>query len=404
MDLVYKNEKALFTLMALISALLWCGLTVASQGVALAFLLAFVAVFFYAQSALIAYLKGTAVKITHQQFPDLMARIETACRRLGAPQVPDAYLLQGEGLFYSYAARYSSRRFIVLRSELIDALEAEPDAINFYIGHELGNIKSRQRRWAALFMPASIIPLLGAAYCRARIYSCDRHGFHACDNLCSAQIGLAALAAGTRRWRGMSVAHYAGQARASSGFWMSFHELLADRPWLVKRMAVVEALAQGADTRQPPRHGLAYALALCVPRLAAAGGAGGVVLALALCGMLDVFGWPAYTAYAQRAKLARAVSVGHDATAAVERYFYANGKTPATLEQAGFALADPGHAVLQVDVDGDNGVVRVQPSDLALRGKNIAFTPRLDENKKIVWRCGSDDIPLRQLPKECRGR
>jgi hypothetical protein len=312
--------------------------------------------------------------------------------------------LQGDGLLHSYATRYSSRRFIVLRSELIDALESEPDAINFYIGHELGHIKNRHKRWSALFMPASIIPLLGAAYCRARIYSCDRHGFHACDKLGSAQIGLAALAAGARRGRSLSVVHYAQQAQASSDFWMSFHELLADRPWLVKRMAVVEALARGADTRQPSRHGLAYALALCVPRLTAAGGAGAVLLALAACGMLGLFGWPAYTAYAQRARLAQAVTVGHDATAAAERYFYANGKSPATLEQAGFALADPGHAVLQIDIDGDSGVVRVRPSDLALRGKTIAFTPRLDENKKIVWRCGSDDIPLQQLPRECRSR
>src|SRR5471032_2444740 len=204
--------------MALVSTLSWCGLAVATHGVALAFLLAFAATFLYAESALIAHLKGTAVKITHRQFPDLMARTEAACRRLGV-RVPDAYLLQGEGLLRGDAARYSSRRFIVLRSELIDALEAEPDAINFYIGHELGQIRNRHRRWSALFMPAAIIPLLGAAYCRARIYSCDRHGFHACDHAGSAQIGLAALAAGTRRWRGLSVADYTGQARASCGFW-----------------------------------------------------------------------------------------------------------------------------------------------------------------------------------------
>ncbi|WP_296002578.1 M48 family metallopeptidase [Rugamonas sp.] len=390
--------------MLIMSVLAWSALAAITGGLALAVLLLLMGVYAYAQSAFVAHLQGTGVNITHQQFPDLMARIDTACRRLGVEVAPPAYLLQGDSLFSRTATRFPGRQFIVLRSELIDALETQPDAINFYIGHEVGRIKQRYLRWSALFLPASVIPLLGAAYCRARIYSCDRHGFHACDHLDGAQIGLAALAAGGRRWRGLSAAEYARQARGASGFWMSFHELLADRPWLVKRMAVVQALARGAAGAPPARHGMAYVLALCVPRLGAAGGVGGAALVLALLGLLSAYGRPAYAAYQQRAQLARAVGVGRDASAVVERYFYANGKSPATLEQAGFALADPGHAVQQVDVDPGDGVVRVQPSDLALRGKTIAFTPRLDENKKIMWRCGSDDIPARQLPPDCRGR
>ena len=92
----------------------------------------------------------------------------------------------------------------------------------------------------------------------------------------------------------------------------------------------------------------------------------------------------------------------HEATAAVERYFYANGRAPSTLEQAGFALDDPAHAVQNVTVDPDNGMVRVFPSDLNFRGKAIAFTPRLNENKRVEWQCGSDEIPVQLLPPSCR--
>jgi hypothetical protein len=110
---------------------------------------------------------------------------------------------------------------------------------------------------------------------------------------------------------------------------------------------------------------------------------------------------PAYNDYTAKARMAQAVAVGHEATAAVERYFYANGRGPATLEQAGYAMDDPSHAVQDITVDAGNGMVRVFPSDLNYRGKAIAFTPRVDENKRVVWQCASDEIPARVLPPEC---
>jgi Zn-dependent protease with chaperone function/type II secretory pathway pseudopilin PulG len=401
MELIYKNEKKLFGWMLGISVLIWLGLIVGTVGVALVYLLLFFVGYCFAQSALISYLKGTAVKITWQQFPDLKERIDQCCHRLGLEQVPDAYLLQMGGVFNAFATRFLGTNFIVLYSDVVDALEDKPDAINFYIGHELGHIKRNHLRWSALLMPASVVPLLGAAYARAREYTCDRHGFHACDDLKSAQLGLAALAAGGKRWRQMNVAHYTAQAEETSGFWMSFHELVSDYPWLVKRMAVMRALAQGNEVEQPGRSGFAYVLALFIPRMGV-GGAGSMIAVFAVVGVLAAVAIPAYQDYTAKARVAQAAIVGRDATAAVERYFYANGSGPASLEQAGFALADPGHAVQDVRVDPGNGVVRVFPAEPALRGKAIAFTPRLDENKKVAWHCSSEDIPSQLLPPDCR--
>jgi hypothetical protein len=96
------------------------------------------------------------------------------------------------------------------------------------------------------------------------------------------------------------------------------------------------------------------------------------------------------------------LGVGHGATAAVERYFYANGRGPATLAQAGYAMDDPSHVVQEATVDAGNGMVRVFPADPGYRGKAIAFTPRVDENKRVVWQCGSEEIPARVLPPDCR--
>jgi Zn-dependent protease with chaperone function/Tfp pilus assembly major pilin PilA len=401
MELVYKNEKTLFAIMLGVSVLIWAGLLLGTMGMALVWLLLFFISWCFAQSALVSYLRGTAVRITPQQFPDLQQRIITCCQRLGLEQAPEAYLLQMGGLFNAFATRFLGNHYIVLYSDVVDALEDKPDAINFYIGHEIGHIKRNHLRWSALLAPASLVPLLGAAYARAREYTCDRHGFHACDDLKSAQVGLAALAAGGKRWRQLSTAGYAAQARESSGFWMSFHELVGDYPWLVKRMAVVKGLAAGTEIEQPGRHGLAYVLALFVPRLGV-GGLGSLIGVVALAAVLAAVAIPAYSDYTARARMAQVVAVGHGATAAVERYFYANGRGPATLAQAGYAMDDPSHVVQEATVDAGNGMVRVFPADPGYRGKAIAFTPRVDENKRVVWQCSSEEIPARVLPPDCR--
>ncbi len=404
MELVYKNEKALFGIMLAVSLVVWAGLLAATMGMALAYLLLYLLLFFitycFAQSALVSWLKGTGVRITAHQFPDLRERIDGCCRRLGLARAPEAYLLQMGGSFHAFATRFLGNNFIVLYSDVVDALEDHPDAINFYIGHQIGHLTRQHLRWSPLLAPASLIPLLGAAYARARAYTCDRHGFHACDDLKSAQVGLAALAAGGKRWRQLSVSGYAAQAQQSSGFWMSFHELVRDHPWLVKRMAVMRGLARGGEVEQPGRHGLAYALALFVPRLGV-GAADSLLAVLALAGALAAVAWPAYQDHATRARMAQVVGVGQEATAAVERYFYAHGSGPATLEQAGYAMDDPNHVVQNITVDAANGMVHVFPADLNYRGKAIAFTPSLDENKRVAWRCGSHGIPARLLPADC---
>ncbi len=402
MELVYRNEKKLFRLMLLLSILFWTILAVILKTAILAYFAVFFLIYCFMQSAVISHLKGTAVRISYSQFPDLKARVDACCERLGVQQVPEAYLLQMGGIFNGFATRFLGNNVIVLYSEVVDALEDKPDAINFYIGHEIGHIKRQHMRWAALLLPASVLPLLGAAYARAREYSCDRHGFHACDDSKSAQIGLAALAAGARRWRNLSIGNYSAQAQHSAGFWMSFHELISDHPWLVKRMAVMRALGGDGTVQLPGRHPLAYLPALLLPRLAVAGGASGVLAVLALLAAFSAIGIPVYKDVGDRQRMAHAVNVGKDATAAVERYFYVNGRHPDTLAEAGYALDDPNHAVVDVKVDGASGMVRVFPADFAYRGKAIAFMPALNDSKKLVWRCGSDGIPLQLLPADCR--
>jgi Zn-dependent protease with chaperone function len=299
MQLVYRNEERLFRLMLVWSVLIWGVLLVITFGLALFYVLFGFLFYCVAQSALISYIKGNGVRITEEQFPDLKQQISACCRKLGLDEEPQAYLMQMGGMLNAFATRFLGRHFLVLYSDVVDGLADNPDALNFYIGHEIGHIKRKHLSWSTILMPASALPLIGPAYARAREYTCDRHGLAACDNPLNAEHGLAVLAAGGKRARMMNKQAYVDQARQTEGFWMSFHELVGDYPWLVKRMAAVRALAAGQELRQPSRSKLAAVLALFVPRTGIGSGAG-VVVSIFMVAVMAAVAIPAYKNYQQK--------------------------------------------------------------------------------------------------------
>lgn len=401
MNLVYKNEKKLFALMLTLSVVAWILIVLGTYGLVLVYGLLFFLVYCFAQSALVSYIKGTAVHITGGQFPDLQRQVMECCAKLGLEEVPDAYLMQMGGVLNAFATRFLGRDFLVLYSEVVDALEDNPDALNFYIGHEIGHIKRKHLSWSAVLLPASVLPLLGAAYARAREYTCDRHGLAACADPLNAQLGLAALAAGGKRWRTLDKGAYLAQAQRSGGFWMSFHELVGDYPWLVKRMGAVKALAAGEEAGHPARHPGAVALALFVPRFGIGGG-GGLLLAVAVIGMLAAVAIPAYQAYVQKAQVADAYRTGKRATAAVEKYFYENNEIPASLGQAGVAQRPASAGVELLRLNSGTGVVEVQTRVASPQGAGLlVFTPSLNDQKRVVWTCRASDLAPRLLPPDC---
>lgn len=402
MDLVYKNEKTLFVLMLVLSLIVWVGLVLGMGWAVLGYALMFFLFYCFAQSALISYIKGTGVRITAEQFPDLDRQILACCAKLGLEREPEAYLLQMGGSLNAFATRFLGRDFLVLYSDVVDGLHDNPDALNFYIGHEIGHIKRKHLSWATVLLPASMLPLVGAAYSRAREYTCDRHGLAACEQPVNAEFGMAALAAGGKRWRTMNNSAFIEQSRETEGFWMSFHELVGDYPWLVKRMAAVRALAAGQEVQQPRRHWLATLMALFVPRMGVAGGAGGVVVLVAIAGILAAVAIPAYQAYEQKAVASSAYVVGQAASEKVEAYLVEHGKIP-TLAQAGVA-ADPGvPAVRELEIDPKNATLRVLTSIETKEGAGVlVFEPSLDEERNISWSCSAEGIVQDALPADCR--
>src|SRR5690606_24713529 len=394
--LIYKKEKVLFFLSAVISALFWLALIVGTLGVALIYLLLLFIGYLFVQSALIAWIKGNGVKLREDQFPDLHQRYVHCCRKLGLHEYPEVYLMNSDGILNAFATRFLGRDFVVLFSSVVDAMEDNPDAINFYMGHELCHIQRRHLTRGPFLWPASILPLLGAAYSRAREYTCDQYGRACCDDPQSALQGLTLLAAGEKRWATLNIPTYLTQVQSTSGFWMSFHELVADYPWLVKRAARIADPAFKA----PARSALAWLFALFVPRLGTGGGAAGFIVLIAIIGVLAAVGIPQYQNYVARSQLEVAYVQGQAAADAVAEYYYQNENVPEDLTVVGI---DPmlANDMGFMAVDSDNAVVTVTMASGAAADLSFYLVPSLDDDGAIHWQCSSDEIIPAMLPVAC---
>src|ERR1700730_11921872 len=88
----YETEIPLLILVILTSIALWILFAISLVGI---FYAAFFAIFFFlAHVALVAHLRGSAVKWGEDQMPELFERLKRIAARLGLQKLPDAYLMQ----------------------------------------------------------------------------------------------------------------------------------------------------------------------------------------------------------------------------------------------------------------------------------------------------------------------
>ena len=391
-ELVYPRERTLGAITLVLGLLVWLGLIAGTFGTALVGLAIGFVLYLFIQSTLIAHIKGNGVELSEAQFPDLYAQFAACCDRLQMKTRPQAYILNGNGGLNAFATKFLGTQFVVLMSDVVDAMDKHVDGVRFYIGHELGHLRMKHLSGHFLRWPALWLPLLGAAYSRARESTCDRHGLACSGSSAGAARSLAALSAGAERWQQLDVAAYVRQADHSSGFWMSFHELTAGYPWLTKRAARV--LDTGAP--MPPRSGLAYFLAAFVPYAGRLGAGFGVLVLVYIVGMLAAVALPAYQDYTVRARIGGAIIGSQGAREALSRYYESHQKVPESLSAAGIAsqLADGS----EMKLDPQRMVLTV-----TTKQGDLVFTPAANAQGHIVWGCtGGEGIKPTQLPSSCR--
>ena len=163
-ELVYPREVSLGAITLVLGLIGWRLLVVLTVGIALVYLLFGFLFYLFAHSAFISWLRGNAVLLSQAQLPDLRERFEACCKRLGMEEMPEAYLMQGGGTLNAFATRFLGRNYVVLLSDIVDAMEEHPDGVSFYFGHELGHIRRHHLTGNLLRAPVLWLPLLGAAY------------------------------------------------------------------------------------------------------------------------------------------------------------------------------------------------------------------------------------------------
>jgi len=85
-----------------------------------------------------------------------------------------------------------------------------------------------------------VVPFLGAAYSRAREYTCDRYGAALCGDRQGALRGLAILAAGGTHGPQVNLESLVAQRRDLNTGWMTLGRWLMTHPPLCDRVAALD--------------------------------------------------------------------------------------------------------------------------------------------------------------------
>ena len=183
-----------------------------------------------------AGIRGSAVRLSRRQFPDIYAVKDDFARRLELQRDPEIYLMSGNGVLNAFAASTIGYDFIVIHSELFsNTYEKNKDALAFIIGHELGHLRlGHTRLWYQLSTAyVDRVPLLGDFLSRAREYSCDRHGAYVAPQ---GEEGLVLLAAGRYVYKQVDAEELLEQAQQFRGFWPTLAQLPQSHPFVVRRI------------------------------------------------------------------------------------------------------------------------------------------------------------------------
>jgi Zn-dependent protease with chaperone function len=251
----WATERPLFLLNILVAAGFWLTLVMSFSSASLT--AALIMFFFLMHLSFIAHIRGSAVRLGQDQFPQLYADVEELAFRMGFKRMPEIYLMHGGGQLNAFATRFLRSHFVVLFTDLLEACGDNRAARDMIVGHELGHIHAGHLRWAFFRLPAGFIPFLGSAYSRACEFTCDRYGRAAAGDDEGALVGLTILAAGPKYGSAVNRTAFVNQQFNLRSGWMLLGEWLASHPPLSRRLtALAPSLMPSSGI--PPRSGLAW--------------------------------------------------------------------------------------------------------------------------------------------------
>lgn len=234
----WPSEIPLKVFIILITLGVWCSLALFVVG--LLYALAIGLFLFITHMLFIAHIRGSAVRLGPDQFPDLSERVLALARRAGIRKMPEVYLLQADGILNALATRFLRSRMVILFSDLLEACGDDAFARDMIIGHELGHLRAGHLEWTWLLCWGKVVPILGTLYSQACEYTSDRYGAALCGAREGALRGLAILAAGRGFGPRINLSSFVRQEGLLQTGLMTLGSWLSSHPPLCRRIAALE--------------------------------------------------------------------------------------------------------------------------------------------------------------------
>ena len=137
----------------------------------------------------------------------------------------------------------------------------------------------------------------------------------------------------------------------------------------------------------------------------ASGGAGGLVLMVAIIGILAAVAIPAYQDYTVRAKITGALNAASEVKAAVGEYQSTHGEwPPASLSALGYPDDQPiagTNGEYAIDLY-DDGTIGIDVSAMLGGEKQFVVLQPAISGDGIAWSCSGEEVAAKYLPQSCR--
>ncbi|KZS42139.1 hypothetical protein AWE51_01470 [Aquimarina aggregata] len=227
---VHKKEKFYYNLMIVFTILLCI------PGLLFLPYLLLVGIFILISTGLfIGYIKGSAVRVSKDQFSDLYDIVTDQCQKLAIKKAPEIYIVESGGLLNAMATKFVGANYLIIYSDLYEViLDGRKDIVEFIIAHELCHVKRNHVYKKMYVFPSLLVPFLAQAYSRACEYTCDSVGYTISPR--GAVDGIKLLASGKRLYNKMDTKAYTKQIEITDSFWVWLSEKLSTHPHLSKRI------------------------------------------------------------------------------------------------------------------------------------------------------------------------
>lgn len=197
-------------------------------------------------------IRGSSVRISERQFPDIYAVLKAHCARLGMTKLPELFLTGSTIAPYSQTFSSWRENYIVIHQALMDIDDRKTlDVISFIIAHELGAIRLGQTTIGneMLLTYISSIKWLRTPLERARFYSRDRYGAALSP---TGFRGLLVNATGRRLMDQVDIDDYFAQMRTYGGIWSGVNVLFERKPQVFVRLQRLRAAGYRYIPPEPP--------------------------------------------------------------------------------------------------------------------------------------------------------